>query len=67
MCTVTKYDCDIKEFLVKDQNIIIKEDGVYWFAQDANRSEMEHGNIKMIQDGIEIHQSSEGRVKSHHQ
>ena len=34
----TKYDFDTKEFTVKYKNTKIKEDGVYWVAQDINSS-----------------------------
>ena len=39
---------------------------MYWFAQDGDCAEMEHVNIKMIKDGIELHQRAEGLVKAHH-
>ena len=53
---VTKYDCEPKEFTVKYQNIMIKEDGVDCVSQDGNSSEMDDANIRMIQYGIELHQ-----------
>ena len=45
---------------------MIKEYGLDWVSQDGNVSEMEYVKIKMIQDGIELHQRAEGRVKAHH-
>ena len=63
---VAKYDSDLKEFKFNYQNIMIKQYGVDWVAQYGNRAEIEHVNIKMIQDGTDIHQRAEGRVKAHH-
>ena len=46
---------------------MIKEDGVYWVAQYGFFSEMEYVKIKMIPEGIELHQRAKGRAKAHHQ
>ena len=46
---------------------MIKEDDVEWVDQDGNCSEMEHVNINIILDGIELHQRAERHVMANHQ
>ena len=65
MYIVTNYGCELKEFTVKYQNRMIKEDDVDWVSQDDNHAKMEHVKTNMIQDRIELQKREEGRVKEH--